>query len=82
MILSDISIHKALAEGRIVIDPLMDGGVQPGPSPVPGASADGVGRQPARHRLGEGDDAGLPLEQFFEGHGHEHGRDGRSPMAV
>ena len=29
MILSDISIHKALAEGRIIIDPLMDGGVQP-----------------------------------------------------
>ena len=29
MILSDVSIRKALAEGRIVIDPLMDGGVQP-----------------------------------------------------
>src|SRR3954468_5039620 len=29
MILSDVSIHKALAEGRIIIDPLMDGGVQP-----------------------------------------------------
>ena len=29
MILSDISIRKALAEGRIIIDPLMDGGVQP-----------------------------------------------------
>ena len=29
MILSDISIHKALAEGRIVIEPLMEGGVQP-----------------------------------------------------
>jgi len=29
VILSDISIHKALAEGRIIIDPLMDGGVQP-----------------------------------------------------
>jgi dCTP deaminase len=29
MILSDISIHKALAEGRIIIDPLMDGAVQP-----------------------------------------------------
>ena len=29
MILSDVSIHKALAEGRIIIEPLMDGGVQP-----------------------------------------------------
>ena len=29
MILSDVSIHKALAEGRVIIDPLMDGGVQP-----------------------------------------------------
>jgi dCTP deaminase len=29
MILSDVSIHKALAEGRIIIDPLMDGAVQP-----------------------------------------------------
>jgi dCTP deaminase len=29
MILSDISIRKALAEGRIIIDPLMDGAVQP-----------------------------------------------------
>ena len=29
VLLSDISIHKALAEGRIIIDPLMDGGVQP-----------------------------------------------------
>ena len=29
MLLSDISIHKALAEGRIIIEPLMDGGVQP-----------------------------------------------------
>jgi len=29
VILSDISIHKALAEGRIVIEPLMEGGVQP-----------------------------------------------------
>jgi dCTP deaminase len=29
VILSDVSIHKALAEGRIIIDPLMDGGVQP-----------------------------------------------------
>ncbi len=29
MILSDISIRKALAEGRILIDPLMDGAVQP-----------------------------------------------------
>ena len=29
MLLSDISIHKALAEGRIIIDPLMEGGVQP-----------------------------------------------------
>lgn len=29
MILSDVSIRKALAEGRIVIDPLLDDGVQP-----------------------------------------------------
>ena len=29
MILSDVSIRKALAEGRIVIEPLMEGGVQP-----------------------------------------------------
>ena len=29
MILSDISIRKALAEGRIVIDPLGDGAIQP-----------------------------------------------------
>ena len=29
VILSDISIRKAIAEGRIVIEPLMDGGVQP-----------------------------------------------------
>jgi dCTP deaminase len=29
MILSDVSINKALAEGRIIIDPLMDGAVQP-----------------------------------------------------
>ena len=29
MILSDVSIRKALAEGRIIIEPLMDGGVQP-----------------------------------------------------
>jgi dCTP deaminase len=29
VILSDVSIHKALAEGRIVIEPLMEGGVQP-----------------------------------------------------
>jgi dCTP deaminase len=29
VILSDISIRKALAEGRIIIEPLMDGGVQP-----------------------------------------------------
>src|SRR5215470_3466973 len=29
MILSDVSIQKALAEGRIIIDPLMDGAVQP-----------------------------------------------------
>jgi len=29
VILSDVSIRKALAEGRIVIDPLMDGAVQP-----------------------------------------------------
>ena len=29
VILSDVSIRKALAEGRIVIEPLMDGGVQP-----------------------------------------------------
>jgi deoxycytidine triphosphate deaminase len=29
VILSDVSIRKALAEGRIIIDPLMDGGVQP-----------------------------------------------------
>ena len=29
MILSDVSIRKALAEGRIIIEPLMEGGVQP-----------------------------------------------------
>src|SRR3954464_14936607 len=29
MILSDVSIRKALAEGRIIVEPLMDGGVQP-----------------------------------------------------
>ena len=29
MILSDVSIRKALAEGRVVIEPLMEGGVQP-----------------------------------------------------
>ena len=29
MILSDVSIRKALAEGRITIDPLMDGAIQP-----------------------------------------------------
>jgi dCTP deaminase len=29
MILSDVSIRKALAEGRIIIDPLLDGAVQP-----------------------------------------------------
>src|SRR5258705_10216931 len=29
VILSDISIRKALAEGRIIIEPLMEGGVQP-----------------------------------------------------
>jgi dCTP deaminase len=29
VILSDISISKALAEGRIVIDPLMEGAIQP-----------------------------------------------------
>ena len=29
MLLSDISIHKALAEGRIIIEPLMEGAVQP-----------------------------------------------------
>lgn len=29
MILSDVSIRKALAEGRIVIDPLLEGGIQP-----------------------------------------------------
>ena len=29
MILSDVSIQKALAEGRIVIDPLRDGAIQP-----------------------------------------------------
>ncbi len=29
MILSDVSIRKALADGRIVIDPLQDGAVQP-----------------------------------------------------
>ena len=29
VLLSDVSIHKALAEGRIIIEPLMDGGVQP-----------------------------------------------------
>ena len=29
VILSDVSIRKALAEGRIIIEPLMDGGVQP-----------------------------------------------------
>jgi deoxycytidine triphosphate deaminase len=29
VILSDVSIRKALAEGRIVIEPLMEGGVQP-----------------------------------------------------
>jgi len=29
VILSDVSINKALAEGRIVIEPLMEGGVQP-----------------------------------------------------
>jgi dCTP deaminase len=29
MILSDISIRKALAEGRIMIEPLLDGAIQP-----------------------------------------------------
>jgi deoxycytidine triphosphate deaminase len=29
MILSDTSLHKALSEGRIIIDPLLDGAVQP-----------------------------------------------------
>jgi dCTP deaminase len=29
VILSDVSIRKALAEGRIIIEPLMEGGVQP-----------------------------------------------------
>ncbi|MFM8304020.1 MAG: dCTP deaminase [Actinomycetota bacterium] len=29
MILSDVTIRQALAEGRIVIDPMMDGAVQP-----------------------------------------------------
>ena len=29
MILSDVSIRKALADGRIIIDPLMDGSIQP-----------------------------------------------------
>jgi len=29
VILSDVSIQKALTEGRIIIDPLMEGGVQP-----------------------------------------------------
>jgi dCTP deaminase len=29
VILSDVSIHKALAEGRVIIEPLMEGGVQP-----------------------------------------------------
>ncbi len=29
MILSDVSIRKALAEGRVIIEPLMEGGVQP-----------------------------------------------------
>lgn len=29
MILSDVSIREALANGRIIIDPLMDGAVQP-----------------------------------------------------
>ena len=29
MILSDVTIHQALTEGRIVIDPMMDGAVQP-----------------------------------------------------
>jgi dCTP deaminase len=29
VILSDVSIRKELAEGRIVIDPLLDGGIQP-----------------------------------------------------
>jgi dCTP deaminase len=29
VILSDVSIRKALAEGRIVIDPLLEGGIQP-----------------------------------------------------
>ena len=29
MILSDVTIHEALAAGRIVIDPMMDGAVQP-----------------------------------------------------
>jgi hypothetical protein len=29
VILSDVSIQKALAEGRIVIDPLWDGAIQP-----------------------------------------------------
>ncbi|MGQ0825114.1 MAG: dCTP deaminase [Actinomycetota bacterium] len=29
MVLSDVSIRKALAENRIVIDPLLDGAVQP-----------------------------------------------------
>ncbi len=29
MILSDVSIRKALADGRIVIDPLQDGAIQP-----------------------------------------------------
>src|SRR5262245_36987969 len=29
VILSDVSIHKALAEARIVIDPLLEGAIQP-----------------------------------------------------
>ena len=29
MILSDVSIRKALADGRVIIDPLLDGAVQP-----------------------------------------------------
>jgi dCTP deaminase len=29
VILSDVTIRKALAEGRIIIEPLLDGGVQP-----------------------------------------------------
>jgi len=29
VILSDVTIHQALTEGRIVIDPMMDGAVQP-----------------------------------------------------